>query len=98
MILTLPTRRATRRLGQALARALAPGDAIILSGPLGAGKTFLVRGLCRALGLPEDARKAAKKISSGPKSSASRRTWGFMPPVLLSAAPPPPAPGQNPWP
>lgn len=53
MILSLPTRRATRRLGRALARALAPGDAIILSGPLGAGKTFLVRGLCRALGLPE---------------------------------------------
>ncbi len=53
MILSLPTRRATRHLGRALAQALAPGDAIILSGPLGAGKTFLVRGLCRALGLPE---------------------------------------------
>lgn len=47
----LPTRRATRRLGRALAQSLQPGDALILSGALGAGKTFLVRAICRGLGL-----------------------------------------------
>ncbi len=54
--LALPTRKATKHLARSLARAVLPGDALILTGGLGAGKTFLVRALCRALGLSEQVR------------------------------------------
>ncbi len=46
----LPDEPATRALGAALAARLQPGDLVRLEGPLGAGKTTLVRGLLEALG------------------------------------------------
>jgi len=39
----------TARLGSAIARELRPHEAVCLSGPLGAGKSTLARGLIRAL-------------------------------------------------
>ena len=48
----LSTRRATTRFGRGLATHLVAGDLVILEGPLGAGKTFLARSICRGLGLP----------------------------------------------
>lgn len=48
----LPTRRETRRFGARLASSFRPGDVVFLEGPLGAGKTFLVRAIARALGVP----------------------------------------------
>ncbi|MEI9941445.1 MAG: tRNA (adenosine(37)-N6)-threonylcarbamoyltransferase complex ATPase subunit type 1 TsaE [Pseudomonadota bacterium] len=48
----LPTRRSTQKLAQLIAPCLAAADLVILTGPLGSGKTFFVRALCRALGLP----------------------------------------------
>ncbi|MCS6913434.1 MAG: tRNA (adenosine(37)-N6)-threonylcarbamoyltransferase complex ATPase subunit type 1 TsaE [Myxococcales bacterium] len=52
LTLHLPDVAATRRLGRTLGRLLQPGDVLGLDGPLGAGKTSLVQGLARGLGVP----------------------------------------------
>jgi len=52
LTLRLPTRRATRKLATLLASKLSAGDLLVLEGDLGAGKTFLVRGIARSLGVP----------------------------------------------
>jgi tRNA threonylcarbamoyladenosine biosynthesis protein TsaE len=49
--LTLPTVADTEALGERIAVELSPGDVVLLAGPLGAGKTALVRGLGRGLGV-----------------------------------------------
>lgn len=41
----------TQELGAALGAALAPGDLVAFRGDLGAGKTCMIQGLCRGLGV-----------------------------------------------
>ena len=43
----------TEAFGALLAGLLSPGDIVLLRGDLGAGKTTLVRGACRSLGIDE---------------------------------------------
>jgi tRNA threonylcarbamoyladenosine biosynthesis protein TsaE len=50
----IDTPEAMARLGRAIAKALRPGEAICLWGPLGAGKSTLARGLVRALTGPRE--------------------------------------------
>ncbi len=59
----LPSPADTEALGRALARFLGPGDVLALIGPLGSGKSTLVRGLLAAFGLA---------------SSAASPTFGIM--------------------
>jgi len=40
--------------GQQLGSRLVGGEILLLSGPLGAGKTLFVKGICAALGIAED--------------------------------------------
>jgi tRNA threonylcarbamoyladenosine biosynthesis protein TsaE len=41
----------TEALGTRIAARLGPGDVVVISGEVGAGKTTLIRGICRALGV-----------------------------------------------
>jgi len=58
----LPSERATQALAARLAPLFEGGDLVVLSGPLGAGKTFLARAVCVALGV--DARRVTSPTFS----------------------------------
>lgn len=62
----------TGRVGAAIAGCLVPGDVLLLSGQLGAGKTTLVQGLVAALGSTE--------IVTSPTFTLMR-TYDTVPPV-----------------
>jgi tRNA threonylcarbamoyladenosine biosynthesis protein TsaE len=47
------TPAATRRIGLTIGKELQPRDVILLSGPLGAGKTTLVQGMAKGLGVSD---------------------------------------------
>lgn len=52
MIETL-TPSSTRKFGERIGRRLRPGDVVLLSGELGAGKTVLAQGIGRGLGVTD---------------------------------------------
>jgi tRNA threonylcarbamoyladenosine biosynthesis protein TsaE len=50
-VIELPGVGDTESLGQRIGAGLRAGDLVVLSGPLGAGKTVLVRGIARGMGV-----------------------------------------------
>ena len=68
-VLTSSSPEETERLGAELAAELGPGDVVLVAGELGAGKTTLVRGACRALGV--DATVTSPTFTIGQRYRAS---------------------------
>ena len=53
MIVTTKGEEETIKLGEKIAKGLKPGDLVALSGDLGAGKTTLVKGIAKGLGVKD---------------------------------------------
>lgn len=51
MSVELRTEKDTLRFGRTIGELLEPGDLVLLSGPLGAGKTVLAKGIAEGLGV-----------------------------------------------
>jgi tRNA threonylcarbamoyladenosine biosynthesis protein TsaE len=51
-VMSLPTAADTHAFGRRLAQLLRPGDLLVLTGPLGAGKTALTQGIGAGLAVP----------------------------------------------
>ena len=64
---------ATRAVGASLSKRLSVGDVVLLDGPLGAGKTTLVRGLVEALGFDHAVRSPTFNLI---------QTFETVPPVM----------------
>jgi tRNA threonylcarbamoyladenosine biosynthesis protein TsaE len=54
----------TEAIGAEIARNLDPGDVVLVEGDLGAGKTTMIRGACRALGVDEPVTSATFTIGA----------------------------------
>ena len=69
----------TRDVGRSLAPHLPPGSLVLLSGPLGAGKTELVRGIAEGLGAD------AAEVASPTFALVHEYGPSGMPPILVHA-------------
>lgn len=73
--ITINNVRAMRRFGAHLVRFLRPGDVVLLQGALGAGKTTLVQGVARELGISGAVRSPTflmRKEYDVPRTSKSK--------------------------